>query len=521
MSAIGSKGNPGRFSSEVETPPAWLPSGRLIAAVAFIAILLKLVLALRTFGTNDIYNYERFMIWSRYLGVDVYRPPWDWDRPPFMHPPFLLHMLRALEWLVQTTGMTFAFWLRVPGIFADSVCLWVVWKLLGSRVQEPSIRWALLMLAGAPALILVSGFHGNTDTVMAMFVVLTVYLIEKGRDGQAGAAFALSMSFKLIPVIAIPAIYLYLDKPRRRLVFFSLVGAALLLLWSPYIFQDPAAIIGKMLGYRSLYGHWGLSFLSTNFLGDDNWLNAKFRKWGAYLALAAIGLISLRLNRIRPKPSLFSQVGLLFFCFLALTNGFGVQHLVWLMPWAVGLGAAPALYFYAASGAFLLLVYNYWSAGYPWYLADAIRMGDYQGHLDYFQLLCWLSVLYLLVSAWRQMQVDQGSQPRWIRRIPASGRRASIALTVLALILLPAAWQWKRDSQPLGHPDSNQAAIAMRATAFSEVSSRLYHAHRHREAIQTAREALALDPNNAEASRTLAASSAALGLRNQAIESAR
>ena len=157
------------------------------------------------------------MIWSRYLGVDVYRPPWDWDRPPFMHPPFLLHMLRALEWLVQTTGMTFAFWLRVPGIFADSICLWVVWKLLGSRVQEPSIRWALLMLAGAPALILVSGFHGNTDTVMAMFVVLTVYLIEKGRDGQAGAAFALSMSFKLIPVIAIPAIYLYLDKPRRRL----------------------------------------------------------------------------------------------------------------------------------------------------------------------------------------------------------------------------------------------------------------------------------------------------------------
>ena len=46
----------------------------------------------------------------------------------------------------------------------------------------------------------------------------------------AGAAFALSMSFKLIPVIAIPAIYFYLGKPRLRVMFFSVVGAALLLL---------------------------------------------------------------------------------------------------------------------------------------------------------------------------------------------------------------------------------------------------------------------------------------------------
>ena len=221
-------------------PPVWLPSARLIAIVAFLAFLLKMALALRTFGTNDVYNYERFMIWSQYLGADVYRPPWDWDRPPFMHPPFILHMLRVLAWLVQTSGMTFAFWLRVPGIFADSVSLWLVWKILGPRAQEPSIRWALLMLAGAPALILMSGFHGNTDTVMIMFVVLAVYLIERGRVAGAGAAFALSMSFKLMPVIAIPAIYLNLNKPRRRVASLSALGAALVLLWSPYIFQDPS-----------------------------------------------------------------------------------------------------------------------------------------------------------------------------------------------------------------------------------------------------------------------------------------
>ena len=454
------------------TPAVWLPSIRLIAIVAFLAFLLKMVLALRTFGTNDVYNYERFMIWSQHLGVDVYRPPWNWDRPPFMHPPFLLHMLRVMAWLVQTTGMSFAFWLRVPGIFADTVSLWLVWKILGPRAHEPSVRWAVLMLAGAPALIAMSGFHGNTDTVMIMFVVLTVYLIEKGRFGEAGAAFALSMSLKLIPVIAIPAIYLYLDRPRRRVVFFSVLGATLVLLWSPYIFQDPSTIFRRMLGYRSLYGHWGFSFLSTHFLGDDNLAEWKVPQVGR-VSGARRNWVDFPAHQSHP-PEAFTVFPSRFdLLLLPLTNQRFWRSASGLAdaPWAVGLGAFPALIFYAAGRAFLLLVYNYWSNGLPWYLADAIRMGDYQGHLDYFQLLCWLSVLYLLVTACMQMQTGHRSEAR-IRRIPASVTRAFIAVALFALVVYPAALQWKRDSRPLGRPDGEHASRAMRATAFSEVSSR-------------------------------------------------
>ena len=51
----------------------------LVAAIAFAA---KLLLALKTYGTNDVYTYERFGLWSRYFGADLYTIAPGFDRPP-------------------------------------------------------------------------------------------------------------------------------------------------------------------------------------------------------------------------------------------------------------------------------------------------------------------------------------------------------------------------------------------------------------------------------------------------------
>ena len=53
------------------------------------------------------------------------------------------------------------------------------------------------------------------------------------------------------------------------------------------------------------------------------------------------------------------------------------------------------------------LVYDFWSQGMPWYLADSNRAGDYPGHIDYFQVLCWVTTILLLVIAYRQIQPNQ------------------------------------------------------------------------------------------------------------------
>ena len=203
-----------------------------IAAAALAATICKLVLAMKTYGSNDVYAYERFFGWSHYLGAELYQAAWD-----FNHPPSMLHVFRILGWLTDVSGLWFPFWLRLPAIIADVGSLWILFEILRRRLHEASIRQALLMFAAAPALILISGFHGNTDSVMLFFLLLSVALMERGLSGRAGVAFGLAMCFKIVPVIALPVIFLYQTDRRKRIAFMGAAGITLLVAWSPYLYR--------------------------------------------------------------------------------------------------------------------------------------------------------------------------------------------------------------------------------------------------------------------------------------------
>lgn len=489
-----------------------------IISAAALALFCKLLLALKTYGTNDVYYHWQVPIWVQYVGVNIY------PAIHFNQPPFVIHVLRLQEWLADATGLSFPFWWRVPNLMADAGSLWIVWRILEPRFRERSMRWSLLMFASAPTLILVSGFHGNTDPTMIFFLLLSVYLTEKGwSDWAAGAAFGLAMSIKVVPLIALPAILLYQANHRRRITFLAATAAVVLLAWSPFVFQDPKAVITTIFGYRSLYGIWGLSYLADQFgrawpAGET--LNEAFRLHGANLPFAAVAGLSLWMNRLRARPSLYDQVGLVFFAFLSLAPGFSVQYLAWLVPWAVGAGAIPAAVFYAASGAFLFLMYNHWSGGMPWYLADSNQVRDYP--YDYSQLVCWLSVLVLLWVAWRQIAAGSAGKPAVWAWLPLQSRlplAVSLALVMFALPFMRQVLASDNRASPrlLGASDV-QAALRDQCVLLSDY---LYGLHRPADAISAARQALAIDPNSAMAYNNIAAGYAALGVWDLAIENAR
>jgi Gpi18-like mannosyltransferase len=205
-----------------------------IAGATLAATICKLVLAVKTYGSNDVYAYERFLTWSHYLGIELYEAAWD-----FNHPPSMLHVFHIFEWLTNVSGVWFPFWLRLPAIMADVGSVLILFRILDRRLHDASIRGALLMFAAAPALILISGFHGNTDSVMLFFLLLSVALLERGLSGRAGMSFGLAMCFKIVPVIALPVIYLYQSSVRKRIAFLGAAGIMLLVSWSPYLLQSP------------------------------------------------------------------------------------------------------------------------------------------------------------------------------------------------------------------------------------------------------------------------------------------
>lgn len=489
----------------------WRASGWPVAAVAAVTFVFKFVLALKTYGTNDVYLYDQFSVWSRYLGVSLYHLD-----PLFNHPPSMIHLLHGLSWLAAASGIPFSFWLRLPAIVADAANVWLVWKLLGDRVREQSIFWALMLLAAAPPLILVSGFHGNTDSVVMFFVLLSVYLVEKDASPWVGgAALGLAHCVKVYPLIAAPAILLNLSGWSRRIKFCAAACLVLLATWSPFLFQDPRIVIAQVLGYRSSYGVWGLSYILdtvTAMAPRLTPLNTAFEHIGAYLSLGLVCLVSWRMNTASNRPQLFSQVGLVFLLFLSVSSGFGVQYLAWLAPWVVEQGWFAAALLYTTSGMFLFLVYNLWAQGFPWYLADSFNIGTFVGYYDYSQLLCWVSLLMVLWLAWERMRTTTG-WPRVLPfpPVPTGWRFAAgvLAAAVLFAIVPP--------QDPTPEPTGGKFEDEVRhinSRSYLDLSTELSGRRRYQDSIETAREAIALYPDSAaEANAIIEADERALGRR--------
>jgi hypothetical protein len=380
-----------------------------IVVAALLALAVKLRLAYATVGTNDATTWARFAETARDVGgAGLYRA-----EALFNHPPFMVHVLQIMTELARRTGLPFFFWLRLPAILADVAMLLLAWLLLAPRLDRPGYRAALLLLAAAPPLVMISGFHGNTDPAMIALVVLAVYLIDR-RDAPllAGIALGLALSVKIVPAIFVPAIVLFLATWRARFAL-SLAAAATWIVGSlPYTLQVPELIARQVFAYKGNYGEWGISRL---LMLRAQWANpgipwadlerGAYAEIGRLLALAAVVVAAAWMNRPGAiKPPLFVQCGLVAFLFLALSPAFGVQYLAWLVPWVVALGWGATLAYYATSGLLLFSVYTSWSDGFPWDYADSPEPG-WRGAIVALDLLCWASVvaivLCFVVTVWR------------------------------------------------------------------------------------------------------------------------
>ena len=273
--------------------------------------------------------------------------------------------------------------------------VFLVWRILAPPGGAPAHPAALVAVALAPASIMVSGFHGNTDGLMVCLVVLSVYfLTRRPRVLLAGFAMGMALNVKVLPLIFLPAIFLYLPDTRRRLRYFGALAATVLLGSLPYLAQDPVFIAKRVLGYGSIYGQWGLGRLLVS-TAPFAALSLVYQQYGKYLALAAVVAAALVMNARPRRPSLFRQLGFTVFLFLSLAPGFGIQYLAWLVPWVAGLGLGATLLYCLASGLFQFFVYDFWSGGLPWFFADSDFVGPWRGVIVYYEILCWATVVAL------------------------------------------------------------------------------------------------------------------------------
>lgn len=385
-----------------QTP--WL-SRRWLAAVLIasaLSLVGKLTIASRTFGATDALLWEANLQQLRHAGpaalhetgTVLQRNGIPYHSEVFNHPPFMIRLLSMGGWLAEQTGMPWRFWLRVACAVADLISTLLLLAIL-RETPLPISPVALLLVAASPISLLISGFHGNTDPIMMMLLMLAVYLLVKRVPFPAGMALGLAAGIKIVPMLFAPLLALSLPG-RKRAVFVASAIGMFFVASLPLVIEHPRLIWSHVFGYSPQMGIWGISRLVAAFATEAQSHAYAFFAKGALLF--GLGGISVWLHRRRPQPPAVLQCGLIAFVLISITPGFGVQYLAWLAPWSCLLRWRQAAVFHSVGALFLMLYYTRAANGFPFYVADSTGAQVWYGSLVFVGLFYWLVICWLTFS---------------------------------------------------------------------------------------------------------------------------
>jgi hypothetical protein len=388
------------------TPRRILPTtttGRLrllVLLVAGIAMVLKLRLAATTIGTNDVITWEGFAQAVGRVGpINIYALHFA---TPYNHPPLIGWFLVLINHLAHH-GFTIPYLIRAPAIVADLFTALLVFELLRSRRRVGEAAFAGILVAMSPVLFTVSGFHGNTDPVFIMFLLLAAYLLaDRDKPLLSGVSFAIAIGIKLVPVVALPAFLVAAARSGRKRLSRFILGAAagVLPFWVPVLLRQRQGFTAHVLEYAGSNPRrtqWGLvdfarhlhAMQAVDFLAGP----------GRYIVLALCAIVPA-VFCLRRKDVLVESVGLSLAMFLLLTPAFGVQYLSWVVAGLYLLNIRAATAFNLIAGGLLVQTYTRWSGGFPWYRGVAHEFNRFEEKLGW---VTWAALLVAVLWGIRKL----------------------------------------------------------------------------------------------------------------------
>jgi hypothetical protein len=243
----------------------------------------------------------------------------------------------------------------------------LVFELVRIRKPLNEATAAALFVACSPALIIVSGFHGNTDPVFVMFTFLSFYLLYTNRPAfLAGLAFAAAMSVKIVPIVALPVLLLVAVRSGKRRVVQFLVGNAVVfvILWVPVLAHRWTPFTHEVLGFKGYSGQWGIVEIAI-LSGFSKSAVRTLQDSGRTLLLLVSAGIPFVIAWKR-KAETIPAFGLSFVLVLLLSTATGGRYLVWAVAAAFLINFWAAAVYDIASGVLLLVVYSRWNHAWPW-----------------------------------------------------------------------------------------------------------------------------------------------------------
>jgi hypothetical protein len=372
----------------------------LVLLLAIAALIAKIYCAASTIGTSDVVFFYNFARTIHELGlIAMYR-----ITPLFNHTP-LVGWFSEAAYVFSGGGpdddQFFAFYLRLPAIFADFFgVIALLW--LREKTGRPG-WWALGLYAASPVAFMVSGYHGNVDSVMAFGVLLAGIACAVDRPALCGLCLGFACNIKIVPLLLVPAFF-FLWWQRRQAWRFAVAAVLTTLIgWSYPLFTIPGIFLRNVLGYGSIWGVWGITYFLrlTNVTAFQGMTFSDFTPAQATIEKvlkAAIVILALAIAWRRRKVEsveIFQTLALTWAVFFVFTPGFGAQYLAWFAPcflvasdeWYAGLTVA--------SSVALFRFYDTISQGMPW--RQGLTVHAIANQWTWALVLPWLALAAFLV----------------------------------------------------------------------------------------------------------------------------
>lgn len=365
-----------------------------------VATLAKLYCAATTIGTDDVLL---FRIFGRSIAEHGLAHLYNLS-PEFNHTP-LVGLWAAFAWKAGAGwDLGQPFLMRLPAIVADVVTIGALMRLRELRGGPSHLAIALTALC--PIFFIVSGFHGQVDPVMVMFLTLAAVAGWRSDALWCGLWLGCSANIKVVGLLLAPVFFFHLLARGGGKKF--ALGAALPVLigWAFPLLVCPAKFLGNVLGYNSFWGLWGITYwLMRTGLPQFQTLNHTDLPPTEQAIMTALKIVVIVLVlalawRRRNERDLFAPLAAAWAIFFAFSPGGSPHYFVWPIPFLVVAAPRRSLALLGALSIYQFLCYDAAAHGMPWFRASHKGFAPmFAGH--FWADLAWLGfVAWALVEVW-------------------------------------------------------------------------------------------------------------------------
>ncbi len=309
-----------------------------IILVFILSFILKIFIASQLFGTADMESWYIIAgIMKKGITTNFYAETYRYN-----YSPMWAIMIYASDQLSKIISIPLSTLLKFPLIIFDVFTAFLIYKITqrDSKVkkterEKESFR-AVASFLYNPLIIMVTSYGAQFDTIAIYLLLLYYYLSSKGEIIWNHFIYGLSIAVKQVTVFPI-VFFMLRQKGLKKMLFIFISAFPFLAIITPYLSGAFEGIMLNVIGNAGVPGFWGYSravrYITQRFWGNeiDEIVIFYMLKIMAVVLFVAMFYYFKKFKKI----SLLEGIIMSYLLFFALTPGFAVHYLVWILPFAI------------------------------------------------------------------------------------------------------------------------------------------------------------------------------------------